>query len=426
MINAMDTFSASLRSVGTACALAAVGIYLHRRNFIVGDGKRTLALISQQVTIPAYLFSKLVYCDQNWSHDACPNVMDNVSDVWVLLFWPLYVCMCGLLVGWAMAKLSNTPKWHMKSVLAACGFSNSTGLPITILSVVHQNFPASTTLWKVDPALYLSVYLLLYPVLQWGIGGWILADDEEDEEVGIKSKKMDESCSTISSEESSTAEQKPLVQNVDSKNYTNPYVVDDESDDIINRVPLTDTIKLVLSRFLQPPAIAASIGLLVASTSFRGLFVDLVNRADKAPLEWIFDALYRVGEAAVPLNMIILGCNLSVAAKSNSKGNMLSKETILAVVVGKLIVMPIIGISSVLILKNYFWDVPSDISGSFYLVAMVVFLTPTANNVMVMVELTGGPSAKEGIAQLIGLQYLCAPILLSVTVSMVVAIASKM
>lgn len=60
------TFLASVRSVGTACTLAGVGIYLHRRGFVVGEGKRTLALISQQVTIPLFLFTKVIYCNQDW------------------------------------------------------------------------------------------------------------------------------------------------------------------------------------------------------------------------------------------------------------------------------------------------------------------------------------------------------------------------
>ena len=54
---------------------------------------------------------------------------------------------------------------------------------------------------------------------------------------------------------------------------------------------------------------------------------------------------------------------------------------------------------------------------------MVVFLTPTANNVMVMVELSGSGS-KEGIAQVIAWQYMAAPIILSLTMTVAVGFAS--
>lgn len=136
------TFVASVRSVGTACTLAAVGIYLHRRNFVVGDGKKTLALISQQVTIPLFLFTKVVFCNQDWSSEPCPDVTKSLNDIWVLLFWPAYVVGWGLFVGYVAAKLSNTP--NAKAAMAACAFGNSTGLPITLLSVVHSNFPTTT------------------------------------------------------------------------------------------------------------------------------------------------------------------------------------------------------------------------------------------------------------------------------------------
>jgi hypothetical protein len=54
---------------------------------------------------------------------------------------------------------------------------------------------------------------------------------------------------------------------------------------------------------------------------------------------------------------------------------------------------------------------------------MIVFLCPTANNVMIMVELSGSGS-KEGIARVIAWQYMAAPIILSLTVTAAVGIAS--
>ena len=65
----------------------------------------------------------------------------------------------------------------------------------------------------------------------------------------------------------------------------------------------------------------------------------------------------------------------------------------------------------------------TDIDGSFYLTLMIVFLTPTANNVMVMVELSGSGS-KEGIARVIAGQYMVAPVVLSLTVAAAVGMAS--
>jgi len=66
----------------------------------------------------------------------------------------------------------------------------------------------------------------------------------------------------------------------------------------------------------------------------------------------------------------------------------------------------------------------SAIDAPFFLVAMIVFITPTANNVMVMVELAGLPG-KEGMALAIGYQYAAAPIFLTFSLTAVVAVASS-
>jgi len=201
---------------------------------------------------------------------------------------------------------------------------------------------------------------------------------------------------------------------------------------------VAEVVKNVLSRCLQPPVVGALLGIFVAAIApLRGVFVDLVDRGSHAPLQWLFDGLYSVGNAAVPINMMILGCNLSSSANSCVKAREVSDDvvaaaaadallpwpTMIGIVIGKMVVQPAFGILLSLVLKSYVLDIPDDIDGSFYLVLMIVFLTPTANNVMVMVELSGS-GAKEGIAAVIALQYAVAPIILSLTMTVAVGIAS--
>ena len=84
---------------------------------LLAKRQKTLALIAQQVTIPAFLFTRIVYCSQDYSSDPCPNVIDSLEQVWMLLFWPIYVVGAGLLVGYAIARLTSTPPRHIRSVL---------------------------------------------------------------------------------------------------------------------------------------------------------------------------------------------------------------------------------------------------------------------------------------------------------------------
>jgi hypothetical protein len=190
--------------------------------------------------------------------------------------------------------------------------------------------------------------------------------------------------------------------------------------------------RTVLASCFQPPVIGSVAGIVVvAFPRLRGVFVDMDDRDNSAPLQFLFDGLYAIGQSAVPINMMILGCNLSssvslyksLRVKSVADASLLSMRTMMGVVVGKMIVIPFIGILSAWILKTFVLDTPADIDGAFYLVLMIVFLTPTANNVMVMVELSGS-GAKEGMANVIALQYLVAPVVLSCTMTIAIGVAS--
>lgn len=190
MASMAPTFLASLRAVGTASTMAFVGFYMHRRGFVTPSGKKMMALLSQQVTIPAFLFAKIIHCPEagesnepNEDTKVCPSVADRISDLKLLLIWPGFVVFCGLITGYIAARISKTPPAQVRSCLAACAFGNSTGLVITLLTVVHGQFKGSgSELGRIDPTTFLSVYLLLYPVLQWGVGGWLLAPEENKDE----------------------------------------------------------------------------------------------------------------------------------------------------------------------------------------------------------------------------------------------------
>jgi hypothetical protein len=119
------------------------------------------------------------------------------------------------------------------------------------------------------------------------------------------------------------------------------------------------------------------------------------------------------------------GCNLSASQMVQDRTCLLEARVVVAIIVAKMVVLPMIGFATTVLLKRYVWDgtIPADIAPSFYLVVMIVFICPTANNVMVMVELSGS-KVKEGVARLIAYQFMVAPVLLSLTMAVAVGIAT--
>ena len=518
-----------------------------------------------QVTIPAFLFAKIIYCPPDNSDGSnndiimqpqgaivCPSVANRLSDTWMLLIWPFYVVFCGLCTGYIAAKVSKTPQIQIRSCLAACAFGNSTGLVITLLSVIHTQFNKATELGRIDSTAFLSVYLLLYPVLQWGVGGWLLAPEEKNcdtvplnkdftenrptegtpfiandnannsntlhrrksrrishilnKEPNILSPAMyagqeefggisqpnghfvvakneqtngwhtagyvyppssnaletmvkelsfvdlgkfrgsDENIPYLITQTRSLnedggplmidASERASPTSLDSTNNIMPNVLSQQELAAVQEtdiLPLTETLHRISKKVFQPPVIGALLGLFIASfPTLRGMFENIWgnNGQSDAPLHFWFDGIKKLGEAAVPINMMILGINLSSTFQKKEPKNtdefdkkMLPNRTMMAIVAGKMIVMPLLGIMSTLILERYFISIPDEIDATCYLVMMIVFITPTANNVMVMVELSGS-SSKEGIARVIGWQYAVSPIVLSLVLSVVVSLAS--
>lgn len=166
--------------------------------------------------------------------------------------------------------------------------------------------------------------------------------------------------------------------------------------------------------------------IIVAATPIRGYFVDIVHRSGQAPLQWMFNGLHSIGRVAVPMNMMILGCNLVPNKKTTSdmvSDGLFSTPMMMGILIGKMVILPMIGIASVIILRKYFLDISPSIGGSFYLVLMIVFFCPSASNLIIMVELSES-KAKDGIARVIALQYALAPLILGATMTIAVGVAS--
>ena len=135
----VEILKAACHSVGTATTMTAAGVYLHRRKFVTSEIKTGMARYTQQIAIPALFFSKIVDCPQNFSNEQCPNILDHLGDAWVLLVWPIYVLLVGLMVGQIVIRVVRPPEWQRNCVLAATAFANAMGMPITLLDVIGHN-----------------------------------------------------------------------------------------------------------------------------------------------------------------------------------------------------------------------------------------------------------------------------------------------
>ena len=135
-----------------------------------------------------------------------------------------------------------------------------------------------------------------------------------------------------------------------------------------------------------------------------------------AIFSWVAKGVEMLGDAAVPVNLLLLGSSLTHGPVWSA----VPKRLALGIVFGRMVFMPGVGIAVAYFMANFLSppliDDPSQRwVGQFFLASMVVTCTPTANNLMVMVHLAGGNRA--GMSTAIFLQYMFAPILLTCSIT---------
>ena len=117
-----------------------------------------------------------------------------------MLFFPFIFVSVGAFFGWLVVLITRPSEDFRAGTIAAVAFGNSTGMPIILLSTIGNQLQY---LWSsghnvatglqapvTDPVVYLSVYLLTYPVIQWVAGGWLLAPALKAEHPPIASPEV--------------------------------------------------------------------------------------------------------------------------------------------------------------------------------------------------------------------------------------------
>lgn len=347
-----------------------------RKGLLDGKARKLLSEVSMKVTIPALLFTKVLHCDQCGDQPTCHQckpLIEQIQQGWVLFMMPAIVVAVGTLYGFLASRLARCPKDFAKGAVAACALGNSTGLPIVLLSVISPTLKMSgnPSLAETDPLIFLPVYLMTYPIFQWLLGGTLL---------GVRQ----------------TEAHQPLLDEGDlfeERRFPKRGV---------HYEKFVHGARSLYVAMKVPPVLATIAGLLVGLTPVRGLLVDIDDQDGSAPGQWWFSGIQTIGQAAVPLNLIILGAGLSKGANLSA----LPLRVGAAIVFCKLLLLPatMIGVTWVL---SRVLEAPGATHGCIWLVALVVSCTPTANTVVVMAEM--GEQSTDALSTSIFVQYMVAP-----------------
>jgi len=174
-----------------------------------------------------------------------------------------------------------------------------------------------------------------------------------------------------------------------------------------------------------PPVIAILLALVLGIIdAVRSLLVDIFNYSHHAVLEWTFNAINAFGEAAVPMNMLVLGAGLANVPKLSA----IHWPSTIAVILVKMVIYPAVAfgfIAGMIYSGLIAWMVPVvEMRFSLVMVACLVTATPTANNLAVMAEVAAGTEGKQALSAIIFMMYCVAPFSLTAWMTAIVKLSS--
>ena len=166
----------------------------------------------------------------------------------------------------------------------------------------------------------------------------------------------------------------------------------------------------LLRRLLAPQVVGIVAGGLV------GLFGrQYVLPPETAPLGWLYLGITKLGAAAVPINLILLGAALSRTPEPGQ----LPCVTAAAIIIARMVVMPLCGLLIARLVSMLHVQVPYVVADPFYLVCLILTCTPTANNIVVLCDVAG--ENRRAMSASIFYQYCAAPLLLPGVLTMFIA-----
>jgi predicted permease len=357
----------------------------------------------------------------------------------------------GALMGRALVRLLGTPKEFRGAAVASASFGNSLALPVVLISAVIGAGPVVGDVVfdedaQAESILYLGAYMTTLTVLMWTIGpvlmkeGTSSGDTDEgaygkrslaDVSADLELSVVDDSSETVAFVEERVRRSDSAID-ITLQEHTSHDVRGDwtcgrdvtagsmrDASSVSGGRP-KDT-KNRFGSFISAagPAMNANV-----FASLSGILVGIVPQL-RATLFEKSGALFVVQECAsmiaagaIPQVIIILGASLA----SGPVHELCDRKTAAGVGAIRLVCLPAVNVCLFLVLRKCMPPSFFPRSPAFWLTFLVEGATPTANNMMLQVQMFGSRAAADGVAAALFWQYAAAPALLTGAVALFLAI----
>lgn len=425
---ALQIFVAAAKAVVRVFIIAALGCYARHKNLLDADTARTMSRLNGAVFLPCLLFTVLGKAVK----------AEQLQNVWLLPIAAAVHIGLGWTLGKSVCAVFNVPREFRGPAVAAASFGNTFALPVVLLDAIigsgnkvgHVQFTEDDNAAMV---LYLSAYMTVLTTLMWTLGPvWMKAeeleadDDDDDEEAlgdGGSSSPRNPMATARSESRVDLLElelaEGSSVAKVSERRDDGDEKESRQSERRRRRKPKKPKswwrrCAVALAPAANVNQLAAVMGIVVGLTAplQRALF------DEDGALFILGDCAQLIGAAAIPQVIIVLGASLA----KGPDHSLCDRRTAISLGFGRLGVLALLNVGTYFTLKSVLPVEAVPASKAFWLTFLVLGGTPTANNMMLQVQMYGSKRAAGGIGACIFWQYAMAPVVLTGTISLFLAI----
>ncbi|XP_047334659.1 protein PIN-LIKES 6 [Impatiens glandulifera] len=319
-----------IAKVFTICFL---GFLLAYFKILPANGRKLLNGLVFSLLLPCLIFSQLGQAIS----------LEKMSQWWFIPFNVVLATISGSFIGLIVASLVRPPYPFFKFTIIEIGIGNIGNVPLVLISALCRdksnpfgdsekcardgNAYISFGQWVGAIILYTYVFHMLAPPPEGTF-------DIEEKDLPIKFSIKDNSQKNSGPKDTSSPEQVPLLSHVASENLDTP------AKGKIKGFLIFVYEKLKLKQVFQPPIIASILAMVIGCVPF---LKNLIFTTD-APLYFFTDSCTILGGAMIPCILLALGGNL-IDGPGSSK---LGIRTTAAIIFGRLILVPPVGLGIVM------------------------------------------------------------------------------
>ena len=399
-------FFASARATAEIFIVGAVGALARKNGALSATLARALGKFNGTFFLPMLL----------WTSLARTVTISSAKELWVMPVLAIVHISAGLVIGYhGVVRGCKTASGFRTCACLGAAFGNSLAYPIVVTRAITRNPRIGRLVFK-DPgdsdrcALYLSAYVITLSFSMWSLGPYLFrrrlmeikAKDDDIEMRELKDDDAERAAESVANDSTRLVSESGTTASFDAGVEPLRAWKPDGS----------QTWVVVVRDVCNANVIACVLGV---ATGMCTPVRDILFQPGRA-LSFIGSAANILADAAIPTILIVIGASLA----NGPDYTWADKKTAIAVLITRFVIMPCLTVAVYYGIKDAGFAPRDQV---FWLAFLLLGATPTANNMMLQCQMYHPDErAAAGMATILFYQYAAAPLLLTASISVFLAI----